>query len=224
MIDRYTLFEIEKLRDRFALPSGVPAGVKKSYNISPTQISPTIITVDGVREMRRMKWGFLQRLAKDANSVFRYKTYNARSEDVFAKPNWQYAIRSSRCLVPANGYYAWKNSPSGKEAYYIHSKKDAVMALAGIYSTWEDQEGVSWGTYSIVTTIANKELQDLNPRMPVILQSAADEAIWLDTSVEDINSLYDLMRPYTHDSLIIDTVSPKAASLKASGPELIMAI
>lgn len=224
MTDRYTLFEIENLRDRFALPSGVPAGVKMNYNISPTQTAPAIVVANGVREMRRMKWGFLPRLAKDSNSVFRYKTYNARSEDVFSKPNWQHAIRYSRCLVPANGFYAWESTDTGKNAYYIHSKKASLVAFAAVYSTWEDSDGTEWGTYSIVTTVANKEIANISPRMPVMLLSAEDEATWLDPSIDDMNTLYDLMRPYTHDSLIIEKVSPKATSLKASGAQLIAPI
>ena len=105
MAERYTLLELEKLRDRFALADGVPAGVKISYNISPTQLAPIVLQRDGKRVMQRAMWGFVPAAAKDTRSVFRYKTTLAKCEDVFDKPTWKDAVRTQRCLVPANGYY-----------------------------------------------------------------------------------------------------------------------
>lgn len=56
MFERYALFEIDKLRDRYELAAGVPKGVKPSYNISPTQTAPVALIRGGQRMMERMKW------------------------------------------------------------------------------------------------------------------------------------------------------------------------
>ncbi len=219
MAERYTLYETGKLRDRFALPGGVPAGVKKSYNIAPTQLAPVIVNRDGTNVLEQMKWGFIPTTAKDTNSVFRYKTYAAKSEGVFSKPTWEHAIRHSRCLIPANGFYEWQKTPDGMLPFYIRPADQELFAFAGICSTWTDPEGKQWGTYAIVTAMQDRSpKQDL--RRPLILRPT-DEAQWLDPTVEDINTLYGIMRPYTEDTLTIHRVTPDVKNIKLNDPRLI---
>lgn len=221
MSERYALFEIDKLLDRYKLPAGVPKGVKASYNISPTQVAPVVVVRDGVVVMERMKWGFIPHGAKDANSVFRYKTFMARSEDSFDKTTWKHAIRYNRCLVPANGFFEWQAVTGGKLAHFIRPKDQDVFSLAGVYSSWQDPAGVEWCTFAVVTTMANKEMSVLSNRMPVILHPE-DEATWLDPMIDDANTLYDLMRPYyASEMLEIRAVGPDINSTKIDKPYLI---
>lgn len=220
MSDRYTLYEIENLRDRFALPAGVPAGVKKSYNISPTQTIPAIVSNNGVPEMRRMKWGFVPANAKNLNSVFRYRTHRANSEGIFNKPTWQAAIRTQRCIIPANGFYEWKQAAEGKRAFYIHPTDQSLFALAGIYGSWTDPQGVKWGVCAIITTATGSESDMLPSRLPVILDPA-DEADWLNPEISDISTLYKIMRPYDPDKIAITRVGDEINSLKVDSPSLV---
>jgi putative SOS response-associated peptidase YedK len=219
MAERYTLFEIENLRDRFKLENGVPAGVKRNYNISPVQVGSVIVNRDGVKTLERMKWGFIPATAKDSNSVFRYKTYMAKSEGIFDKPTWQNAIRHSRCLVPANGYYEWQQTQDGTLPFYIRPIDQQLFAFAGVYSSWKDPEGTEWGTYAIVTA-----MQDRSPkkdlRRPIILRPG-DEAEWLDSTIDDMNTLYGLMRPYSEDMLQIHRVATDVKNVKRNDPRLI---
>jgi putative SOS response-associated peptidase YedK len=222
MADRYTLFEIDKLRDRFHLINGVPAGVKKNYNISPTQLGSVIVNRDGVNVLEQMKWGFIPATAKDTNSVFRYKTFLAKSEDVFSKPSWQGAIRTSRCLIPANGFYEWQQTTDGKLPFYVRPKDQDLFSFAGIYSSWTDPAGVTWGTYAIVTT-----QYDRYPKKPLqraIILSPADEAQWLDPTISDVSTLYGIMRPSSDDMLQIHQVSPDVKNVKANNERLILPI
>ena len=222
MAERYTLFEIEKLRDRFQLTQGVPAGVKRSYNISPTQLAPVIVNRDGVNVLERMKWGFIPATAKDSNSVFRYKTYVAKSEGIFSKNTWQEPIRRSRCLVPANGFYEWQKTVDGKLPFYVHPTDQSLFAFAGICSSWTDPDGKQWGTFAIVTT-----LHDRGPKMPLqrpIILRPSDEAEWLNPAVGDVNTLYGLMRPTSDDMLQIHQVATDIKNMKATGEQLILPI
>ena len=102
MIERLALYDIDKLRDRFTLADGVPKGVKKRYNIVPSQLIPVIVKRDDANVIERMQWGFVPQNAKDTNPIFRYKTHTVKSEDVFKKSMWEKAIRTQRCLIPAN--------------------------------------------------------------------------------------------------------------------------
>jgi len=220
MTSRYTLYEIDKLRDRFNLADGVPKGVKPSYNISPAQTIIAIINCEGTNRIEKMKWGFIPKDAKDANSIFRYKTYNARSEAVFDKPTWMTAIRSQRCLVPANGFYEWKTSPNGKNPYYIQTIEQPLFAFAGIYSAWTDPTGAEIKTCSIITIDSDAD-DDMTPsRLPVVV-SPEDEKEWLDPNISDMNSIYKIMRPYAPDKLKIIRVGPDISSTKIDKPYLI---
>lgn len=220
MSSRYALFEIDKLRDRFALASGVPKGIKPHYNISPVQSVPVVVSVDGKNEMNLMKWGFIPQGASNANSVFRYKTFNARSEGIFDKPTWQTAIRSTRCLIPANGFYEWKKTSDNKQPFYIHPTDQSVFAFAGLYSSWTDPEGKAWGTCSIVTTNSGSESDATPSRLPVIVHPD-DEADWLNPEIDDINVLYRIMRPYDPDKLLAIKVGDDINSAKIDTPRLI---
>lgn len=222
MAERYTLYAIEKLSDRFTLPGGVPSGVKRSYNTSPTQLGPVVVRRDGVNVLERMKWGFIPSTAKDSNSVFRYKTYLAKSEGIFSKPTWQESIRHSRCLVPANGYYEWQQTQDGKLPYYIHPTDQELFAFAGVYSSWTDPDGKQWGTYAIITTLHERGPKRPFQR-PVILRPG-DEAEWLNPEVTDLNTLYGLMRPTSDDMLHIYRVTPDVKNTKANSETLLKPI
>ena len=223
MCGRYTLFQTEQLRERFALANGLPKGVKPRYNIGPTQMEPVIIDRNGTPSAELMKWGFVPRWAKDTNSIFRYKTFTARSEGIFDKAMWKKAIRYSRCLVPANGFYEWKTIDGGKQPYFIRPKDQELFAFAGLYGTWQDPEGVDWGTYSIITTEPNKDMRGIHNRMPVILRPE-DEAIWLDSSLDDMNTIYDLTRPYPDGDLLIHEVSKDVNTIKVDEARLVLPI
>lgn len=220
MSSRYALFEIDKLRDRFALASGVPKGVKPHYNISPVQSVPVVVSRDGKNEMEVMKWGFIPKGAANANSVFRYKTFNIRSENVFDKPALRTAVRTTRCLIPANGFYEWKKTADSKQPFYIKPTDQSVFAFAGVYSSWIDPEGKEWGTCSVITVASGAE-DDMTPsRLPVIIHPD-DEADWLNPEINDVGILYRFMLPYHSDQLEIIKVGEGINSAKIDTPQLI---
>jgi putative SOS response-associated peptidase YedK len=223
MSSRYALYEIDKLRDRFALTGGVPKGVKPHYNISPTQLVPVITSRDGNNHMELMKWGFIPKNAANANSVFRYKTFIARSEAIFDKPTWQTAIRTTRCLIPANGFYEWKKTADGKQPFYIQPTDQPVFAFAGLYSSWTDPDGKEWGMCSIVTTNSASESDMIPSRLPVIVHPD-DEADWLNPEISDINTLYRIMRPYDLNKLKVMKVGDDINSTKVDTSRLIKKI
>lgn len=220
MIERYALYDIALLRDRFTLPAGVPKGVKQRYNIVPAQVLPVVVQRDGARVLELMQWGFVPQNAKDTTSLFRYKTFNVRSEDIFKKKTWEKSVRTQRCLVPANGFYVWQAANGGKVPYYVQSKDQPLAALAGVYSSWTDSDGTVHGMFSIVTVPPNKETRPVTDRLPVIVQPH-EEDTWLDPSIGDMVSLYDIMRTTPHDTLTVAEVSDAVYSKKIDSPSLI---
>ncbi len=220
MIERYALYTIDKLQDRYAAPAGVPKGVKINYNTQPTQTVPVVVYRNGEKSIERMHWGFLPKNAKDGNSVFRYKTYTVRSEDVFKKGQWESAVRTRRCLVPVNGFYAWSDRTGTKIPYYVTVNNLPVASLAGIFTSWTNAAGEEVGTVAIVTVPANAQAYALVDRLPVIVQPTQEDT-WLDPRVTDMAPLYDIMRMAPHHSLTMTRIGEEVNSKKLNTPSLI---
>lgn len=227
MCGRYSLYTTDKLGDRFHLEDAdiaeITDDLKERYNIGPSQIVPAIIEDESKRRIELMRWGFLPRWAKDTKTVFKYKTFNARAEDIFNKPTWKNAIRHTRCLIPANGFYEWRASPSGKQPFFIHPKDQQLFSFAGVYGAWTDEEGNEWDTCSIVTTNPNKDMESIHDRMPVILEPA-DEERWLNPDNETPETIAGLMQPYPDGMLEIYPVSREVNTTRIDKDTLVLPV
>lgn len=220
MISRYALYDIADISKRFNITQGLPKGIKPHYNINPTNEAPVIINTQDALVVQNMKWGLVAKGAKDTNSVFRYKTYNIPSENILSRHSWQQAVRDRRCLVPANGFYQL-NGSGKKRAYYTQPKSKSLIAFAGVYSSWEDPDGITHGIYSIITTEASGDnALDFNNRIPIVIKTE-DEVRWLDPSIKDANSIYDMLRPQSDEYFMRYEVSPAIHSPKSDGHQLI---
>ena len=136
----------KKLKQRFNLSNQLE--IEQNYNVAPGQIVP-VITRQSPKKAVEMKWGLVPFWAKDPK--IGYKMINARAETVLFKPSFRKAIRSQRCLVPANGFYEWQRI-NGKQPYFISRKDGEIMSFAGIFDTWKDAEGSKINSYAIITS------------------------------------------------------------------------
>lgn len=186
------------------------------YNIAPSQQAP-IVRVDrgGMRKASMTRWGLIPHWAKDKSIA--YKTINARAETIATTPAYRDAFKKHRCLVPASGFYEWQVRGSGKQPYRIGMIDDAPFAFAGLWSRWNDPEGQTIDTYTIVTTEPNALTAKVHSRMPVIL-AREDYARWLDYEIPDAQAL---LRPYPADEMRAYPVSSRVGSPKNDAPELI---
>lgn len=221
MCGRYTFHHsAESLARRYNLAVR-PKDIEQTYNAAPGQFLPVIIeTEPGKPVLELMKWGLVPFWAKEAN--IGYRMINARAESLFDKPAWRQAILKRRCLVPADGFYEWKH-PNAKELkipFYIRPKDLEIFSFAGIWETWEDENGNEWRTYSIITTDANKEMSAVHDRMPLIL-SREDEASWLESSRVTRSDIEPLLRPLEDNTLTMYEVSREVNSPRANGAQLI---
>jgi putative SOS response-associated peptidase YedK len=225
MCGRYALYDTDKLKDRFELPDEEVAEIEDDlrarYNVAPSQTMPAITEEDGHRHIEFMRWGYMPPWAKDSRSVFKYKTFNARSEDIFRKPTWKSAVRHRRCLVPSNGFYEWKATPSGKQPYFIHPTDQPLFAFAGVYGTWKDSEGVEWHDYAIITTAPNHDMENIHNRMPVILHPDEEDS-WLDASLDEPETIEEFMHPYDDGRLDIYQVSRQVNSSRTEDTEALI--
>ena len=172
-----------------------------SWNVAPTQGSLVVRRNpgDGARSLDGLRWGLVPRWAKDDAGAARL--INARADGVASKPSFRDAFAKRRCLVPADGFYEWRQEgPGPKQPYAVALRDGAPMALAGLWEGWK-QPDVGWlRTFTIVTTEANPMLSALHVRMPVIL-GRADWPAWLGERDAESVALLDLLRPCPDDWL-----------------------
>lgn len=219
MISRYALYDIATLSKRFSIAAGLPKGVKPHYNNSPTISAPVIVNEAGIPGVKLMTWGLLPKGARDNNSVFRYKTHIIPSEKIYSKHSWELAVREHRCLVPANGFYEL-NEGGEKRAFYAEPKDKSLFAFAGVYNSWQDSEGVTRSSFSILTTEPTSDMPDSRMRMPVIV-AREEEARWLESEPFNDSSIYYMLRPNPDGLLNVYEVSPAVHSPKPNQPSLI---
>lgn len=217
MCGAFALFDYVR-NDMVDLFDGVD--YEPTYNIRPTMQSPVVLERDGMKIAKLMRFGLVPVWAKDEKTS--YKMFNARSETLFEKPAWKRSAKSKRCLIPANGFYEWRDEGDGKHAYYIHQKDDELISFAGVYDNWTNRDtGEVVGSYAIITSQPNKEMKPIHDRMPVILNKGEEDQ-WLQEN--DQGLLMSLLDPYTNGGLDIFEVSTEVNSAKNQGKELIKPI
>lgn len=161
------------------------------YNIAPSQ--PVVIVRNaqaGDREVAHTSWGLIASWSKDPTGSRR--PINARSETAAEKPTFRAAMKYRRCLIPADAFYEWQVTPSGKIPHAIKMADEELFAFAGLWEHWQGGDGSELETCAILTTQANPMMAKIHERMPVIV-AAADYEPWLSGEPQQAAQL---LRPY----------------------------
>ncbi len=217
MCGRYALVDTRGLQGRFRLnDNSAPPAAR--YNVAPSQEMPVVLAAEGERKLEVMKWGLIPFWSKEPKAS--YSTINARAEGIADKPAYRRPIRNQRCIVPANGFYEWQKSGTGKIPHFIHLKSDELFGFAGLYDIYKDPEGHELHTFTIVTTEANELVAPIHNRMPVILPRQAEDE-WLDPTVTDPFQVTRLLKPFPADLMEVYPVSKKVNSPGNDLPELV---
>ncbi|MBL8024957.1 MAG: SOS response-associated peptidase, partial [Fibrobacteres bacterium] len=160
------------------------------------------------------KWGLIPSWAKYKN--IGAKMINARAETLTEKPAFRESLRSKRCLVPASGFYEWKHYGKQKQACYITLTNEPLFTFAGLWDTWIDrQTGESISSFTIITTEANKLMQTVHDRMPVILRKE-QERDWLNGNLRR-----KYLVPYAETDMKLIPVSDRVNSPANNDSDLI---
>jgi putative SOS response-associated peptidase YedK len=147
MCGRYALHASPEV---IALQFGLDAvpGFAPRYNIAP---AADIVVVRG-KNAELARWGMRGRFT------------NLRAQTVRAKFK-----ESSRCIVPASGFYEWQARGGRKQPYYFYPRTEPLFGFAAL---WERDR------CTLITTEPNGVMKGIHDRMPLIL--AKDSyAAWL---------------------------------------------
>jgi len=192
------------------------------YNAAPGQAIAAVRQLPDrpTRTLSRLHWGLIPAWAKDAS--IGYKMINARAETVAEKPSFRSALRSRRCLIPADGFYEWQHSGREKLPWCFTLADDALFAFAGLWEEWRPPQGPSAlaqtiQSCTILTTAPNELMRGVHDRMPVIL-APQDYDLWLDPGFSRVEELQPLLRPYPAQAMRRYRVSPRVNQVKNDDP------
>jgi putative SOS response-associated peptidase YedK len=119
----------------------------------------------------------------DFRKVEKLSTFNARSDRIAKSPTFRNAFASSRCLVPASGWYEWTEPPGWKKGtpktkWRFTAGDHEPIFLAGICSRILNGGDPTY-TFALVTHDAGPGVDKIHDRAPFVLPPEA-WADWLD--------------------------------------------
>ena len=198
------------------------------FNVSPVATIP-ILRRDrnGRLELVAARWGLIPFWWKEDKPL--RQTFNARSEEAATNAIWRIPLDKARCIVPALGWYEWKEvervDPAtgevtkAKQPYYIHRPDRNPIAFAGLMS-WRTVEGTDQYSCSIMTRDAVGPVSEIHDRMPVALPRDT-EAAWLELGLTDAATAVELVRESAITDFVYHPVNPCLNNARNEGAELI---
>ena len=203
----------------------------RRFNVAPTMSVPVLRGgSSGELVLIEARWGFIPPWWKQPKPPT--NCFNARSEEVAAKPMWRDAYSQARCLVPAEGWYEWSGADridtetgevkNYRQPHFIFRRDRRPLCFAGLMSLWKVDGQVPRITCAILTRAAGDSLREIHDRMPVVLPEESFKA-WLDPALRvpaDLNRLLESAEA----GFERHKVSPRLNSAKADDESLIQAI
>jgi putative SOS response-associated peptidase YedK len=218
MCGRYTLTNADPavLKARFGIDIPADFDERPRFNIAPTDPVLAIRSGEGgAREAGRLRWGLLPgQWAQDSSRAL----INARAETLDSQPAYRESFHRRRCLIPADGFYEWRQDGTGKQAVWVSRRDGEPFAFAGIWAALVNGGG-ALHTCAIVTCEPNELVRPIHDRMPVMLDREV-EARWISPDSEPA-ALLEALRPVDGEALEVRDVSDAVNDVRQAGPHLL---
>lgn len=144
-------------------------GGEERTEVFPTNRTPVVTSNLEELTFENAKFGFEK---WDGKGVI----INARAETVSEKPMFKKHVTTGRCVIPAPGYFEWKNPEEGQKKKIKHLIKDKHGDLLFMAGLW--REGKEGREFVIITKDPFGDITGIHDRMPVMLKTNQLEA-WL---------------------------------------------
>ena len=168
------------------------------------------------RAFSLMRWGLIPSWAKDMSGAA--KMINARAETAHLLPAFRDAMKSRRCLIPADGFYKWARTGNVKQPFCFEVRDGELFAFAGRWERWRGP-GRDWiRSCSILTTTPNAVSAQVHDRMPKILDKA-DYELWLDSGFTDVAALSHMLKPLEASNMRSYPISNRVNQVSNDDPE-----
>jgi putative SOS response-associated peptidase YedK len=217
---RYTLTspadQLRTLFDRLEITTG--CDLEPKFNIAPTHrlLAVRRKASSTTHELVPLRWGLIPSWTENPNAV---QLIKARCETVAEKPSFREAFRKRRCLIPADGFYEWKQEDGRGRPYWIHRPDEEPFTFAGLWESWKDDNDRIVESCTIVSTVANQLIAPIHHRMPVIVPPEWRDG-WLDLN-NGVEEFRELFLPAPEDGLRLRRVSNWVNSVQVDSPKCI---
>jgi len=219
MCGRYVLVQkVEVLEKRFNVKAPPGLLFEPNVNVGIGDSAP-VITDAAPHELQSFVFGLTPFWAKKPMYLFNARAEGDRNAendprytgglDIISKPAFRKAIRSQRCLVPADAFIEGTIHEKLAKPHLVYlTDRDPPFAFAGLWDRWTDQAtGRTIHGFSIITTTANSVLAQLpHHRSPVILMPEQEQA-WLDPQLP-LAEVLDMLRSYPNDGMNAFPIDP----------------
>lgn len=224
MCGRYlSVTSVGGLQEQFAVEEVRTTGLPARYNVAPSTDVYAVIEDPTSRRLGTLRWGFVPHWAKQLRGT--RQPINARIETVASSRMFARSLAIHRCLLPADGFYEWKDRGQRvrKQPYHVADPDGLVLAFAGIYTSWRDPaepDAAPLYSAAIVTTAARGPMRDIHDRMPVILPGTLWRD-WLTADADDAPHLLETVRALGPPRLRATAISDRVNNVRNDGPELL---
>ncbi|MGE7469783.1 SOS response-associated peptidase [Bosea sp. NPDC003192] len=174
----YTWPQIYAFSQPLTVPAEPARNVQARYNIGPTTLIDILVKTPAGRELWKARWGLIPPWHKGTKRDIK-PHINSRIETVDTNGLFKRAYVKNRCIIPASGFYEWTEEDGSKIPHFISAKDEAILAFAGIWERWRDENGEEVISASIITREANEFMSKIHDRMPAMLHPSDFDA-WLD--------------------------------------------
>lgn len=157
------------------------------YNIGKGHPASLFVMTEGrIVMLVDMVWGLVPRWSKEPST--RYTTVTARLERAPKSRIFAQAWRERHCLVPMSGYFKWDRRRMPPWPHFIQRRDGRALVAAGLWERWEDEDGASLNSFTLLTAPNMSIPPPLTQDGPVFLdgQSALR---WLSGSISSPRSL-----------------------------------
>jgi putative SOS response-associated peptidase YedK len=179
-----------------------PAGYRPRFNVAPSQDLLALRERKGEKGFAELRWGLVPFWATDP--AIGSRLINARAESLATKAAFREAFDRRRCLVVVDGFYEWRSGPAGRRPHWIHQKDRRPFTLAALWERWRHETEVI-ESCAIVTCPANRLMEPIHDRMPVIIP-VEHRNEWMDPEAPH-DGLKRLLGPYDGEDLEVYEVS-----------------
>jgi len=214
MIERYSIgCDLHELQARFNV--AVPEAYSPRFNAAPGQLLPVILLQS--KGLSFFYWGESPQWIK--NKPISEKLINVRAEQIAERPLLQKMLRRKRCLIPADGFYAWKRSgKKGLIPYRFTLKTRSTFSIPGFWEEYENEGDNVIHTFTIITRVCTHH-REVSERIPIIFEKP-QEQVWMDTECTN-EKLIELLNEDSKESFDFYTISTRINQLEVDDASLI---
>lgn len=169
-----------------------------------------------------MRWGLVPFWAKEPN--LKFHNINSPARNIVKNPVYRVPVRRRRCLVLANCFFIWTyTKPNHKTPFVVYDARQRIMSFAGIWDSWtNDDQSNRIESFAIITTHANKRLQQFSRQMPVIIPPGRRRN-FLRPSLH-LNEVMRMLRPLESDSFNLYPVSAQVNDFNNNTREVVLPV